>query len=273
MIDGDDYINRFTAINLQFDLAMKAVEGFLKSEEAVDRYLNDELKSMQAFTEDAAKSSGFDPKQHWAFSEEGSSKYLQGTKENLPRRLNEVNNRIRQNKLILVVTAFESFMKDIHREVLRQDPNLLKPDRQIPLGKVVSVPRDEIVAEEIEREVQSLDRKSVEERYLYFDKRLNIDWFGGTIVPLLKPVLELRNKILHENPDIDVTDKNLQLAHLVCFSLPLVCVMQAEVLYPGSFKLGKSNPAQFREIMEKQGRIKPNTSLNLTRGTDAPLAG
>ena len=130
---------------MQFDLAMRAVEGFLNSDEAVDRYLTDELRSMQAFTEEAAKSSGFDPKQHWAFSEEGSSKYLQGTKENLPKRLDEVRNRIRQNKLVLVVTAFESFMKDIHREVFRQNPTLLKPDRQIPLGKVVSTSKEEIV--------------------------------------------------------------------------------------------------------------------------------
>jgi hypothetical protein len=97
MIDGDDYINRIVSINLQFDLAMRAVDGFLNSDDAVGRYLTDELKSLHAFTENAAKSSGFDPKQHWAFSEEGSSKYLQGTKETLPKRLNEVRNRIRQN--------------------------------------------------------------------------------------------------------------------------------------------------------------------------------
>jgi len=256
MIDGQDYISRITAISMQTDLALKALNGFLGSQEAIDSYLQEELETTRKFTEEAAKSANFDPKEHWAFSDEGSEKYINGIKETLPNRLEEVINRINQNKLLLLVTVFESFMKDIHREILKANPKALKADRQIPLGKIVTTPLEELLEEEIEREVQSLDRKTIEQKCEYFDKRLNIDWFGGTIIPLMKPVLELRNKIIHEDPDIVISSNDLNLAHLVTFSLPIACVMQAAVLYPDAFKWGDHKLDGMKEIMEQQGRIK-----------------
>lgn len=256
MIDGQDYIDRITAINMQTSLALKAIQGFLNSQDAVDTYLKEELETTRKFTEEAAKSAKFDLSKHWVFSDEGSEKYLNGIKETLPTQIEGVINRINQNKLLLLVTVFESFMKDIHREILRINPKALKADRQVPLGKIVSTPIEEILEEEIEREVQSLDRKTIEQRCEYFDKHLNIDWFGGTIIPLLKPVLDLRNKITHEDPDITITDNDLGLTYLVTFSLPVACVMQASVLYPEAFKWSDEKLDGMKKILEQQGRIK-----------------
>jgi hypothetical protein len=256
MIDGQDYLSRLTAINMQSDLALRAINGFLDSNEAVEAYLKEELETTRQFTIDAAKSVDFDPKEHWAFSEEGSEKYLSGVKEALPKQLDEVINRIRQNKLLLLVAVFETFMRDIHRGIIRADPTILKADRQIPLGKIIAKPIEELLEDEIEREVQILDRQSIEKKYEYFNKRLNIDWFEGTIIPLMKPVFELRNKISHEDPDIIVTDEDLKMAHLVTYSLPITCAMQAAILYPDSFKYGDSDLDGLKKLMEQQGRIK-----------------
>ena len=258
MIDGKTYWSRFSSINMQFDFAMRALDGFKGSDEAVENYLTDEMHSLRKMLGEVSKDRGVDPSKHWAFSEDGSKKFLDSVKTGLPTRLEEVVNRIRQNKLILMVTLLEAFLKDIHREVLIQNPSLLRADRQIPLGKLVTQPFTQIISEEIEREVQSLDRQSLKQRAEYFDKRLNISWFDGKIVPLVEPITELRNTILHENPDTPVSESDLELALVVCAALPMGCVMQAAVIYPKGFKWGDTNLDGIKAIMEKQGRLKPN---------------
>lgn len=256
MIDGQSYFDRLAGINAQFDLTLRAINGFKGSNEAVSEYLADDLASLRGFLTEGAKETGFDPAGHWAFSDDGSAKYLDGVKASLPVQLETVLNRIRQNHLILLVTCLEAALKDIHRAVLKKDPRLLKADRQIPLGKLTSQPLSEIVDEEIEREVQSLDRKSVRDRAEYFDKRLNVSWFDGTIVPLAEPIFELRNTILHEDPNATVSESDVRLAQVVCVSLPLGCIMQAAVLFPDTFKWGNASVDGMEAIMKKQGRIK-----------------
>ena len=122
-------------------------------------------------------------------------------------------------------------------------PSLLKADRQIPLGRLVSKGRDDVVHEEIEREVQALDRESSKKKAEYFVNRLGINWFGGTIVPILDGVLRLRNEMLHENPDRMVHDTELVSLNLVTTAVPLATLAQAALLYPDAFKL----PAHLKE--------------------------
>src|SRR5688572_12485207 len=170
MIDGDAYMSRFTGIYLQFDLAMRAVDGFKGSKEAIEKYVGEEMQELRAMLGEVSKPSGFDIGKHWAFSEDGSKNYIESLKAHLPSQLDLVVNRIRQNKLILLVTLLESLLKDVHREVLRHNPGLLKADRLIPLGKLFAGSSASIIEEEIEREVQIMDRKSVKEKADYFDK-------------------------------------------------------------------------------------------------------
>jgi len=268
MIDGENLLKRFTSIHMQFELALRAVEGFKGSKEAVDKYSAQELDELRKLITEAP-SKDFDPSKHWAFSPDGADRYLKGLKEHLESQLADVVNRLRQNRLILLVTFAETFLKDVHREVLRQNPKLLKADRQVPLGKLVATSAEDIVNEEIEREVQSLDRKTLKEREAYFDKHLNINWFDGKILPLVEPVFGLRNRILHEDPDTRVSEQDVKLAHVVCLALPMGCLMQAAVLYPKGFQLKNFDPAGMKAVMEKQGRLKPTNGMQPTPTTGA----
>lgn len=133
------------------------------------------------------------------------------------------------------MTIFESLMKDIHRAILEDQPTLLREDRQVPLGKLLAKGQDEVLREEIEREVQMLDRKSVEDKADYFFRRLGINWFGGAIVPFLNHAVKVRNEMLHENPDRVVNEKDLFFLNLATFSVPIATLAQAALLYPRSF--------------------------------------
>ena len=123
-------------------------------------------------------------------------------------------------------------MKDIHREILASYPALLKDDRQVPLGKLVAKGIDDILREEVDREVQILDRKSTAEKAEYFLKRLGISWFNGTIVPILGKAIKARNEMLHENPDRTPTRGEVLFMELATMSVPTATMAQAALLYP-----------------------------------------
>src|SRR5437667_12803366 len=91
------------------------------------------------------------------------------------------DNRISQYELILRVTFFKDEMRDIHRHNLIADPTLLKADRKIDLGRIVSTDHDQLIEEEIEAEDHSLDRQSVQSRAEYFKEQLKIKWATGTV--------------------------------------------------------------------------------------------
>lgn len=237
MLSWEEYFNRIVSVQLQFDLAKKALVSFKSTPEAIEKYLEGELEEVRNLILKGKEDQAGQLKKHWAFTPDGTKRYFEVLKKNIPDWVAKVENRINQNKFIMSVTLFEGFMKDIHREILKQRPTLLKLGRQVPLGKVINSDKEDIVNEEIEIEIQSLDRKSVEERAKYFRKRLGIDWLDGTIVPLLRRVLELRNHILHVNPDEEIKKLDIVLAHMVCIVIPLVTIAQAAILYPGGFTM------------------------------------
>lgn len=237
MISWEEYFDRIVSVHLQFDLTRKALASFQDTPVSVQKYLEGELEEFRRLILEGREDQPDQLKQHWAFTPEGTEKYFEGLKKSIPERLSEVENRINQNEFIMRLTLFEGFMKDFHREVLRQKPELIRADRQIPLGRLIAVGKDQLIEEEIEREIQSLDRKNVEDRARHFREQLGIDWFDGTIVPMLKHVLDLRNTILHDNPDEKVEKVDIGVAHLVCFAIPWVSVAQAAVLYPHGFKM------------------------------------
>ncbi len=237
MLSFEEYFDRIVSVQMQFDLARKALISFRETPQAVENYMQGELEEVRNLLLEGRDDQADQIKKHWAFTSEGTEKYFEGLKSHLSQGVDEVDNRINQNEFIMRVTLFEGFMKDIHREILRQSPTLLKADRNIPLGKIITLDKNDIIEEEIEREVQSLDRKNVKDRANYFKERLGIDWFGGTIIPLLERFLELRNQILHVNPDEKIEKFDIGLAHIVCFAIPWVTVAQAAVLYKEGFEM------------------------------------
>ena len=137
----------------------------------------------------------------WVFSDnERIMHYLDEVRATVPQRVSAVRSRLLQHEYVLHVAIFESFMKALHREVLRAAPTLLRADRKIDLGRLVSQGHEALIRAEIEREVQSLDRETPEKKSNYFRDRLKINWFDGEIVGSLDRVIRLRNTILHENP-------------------------------------------------------------------------
>ena len=232
-----DILRPVGGVHLQFETARKALEGFEQNRETVERYAAGQLRELKAIIEAAAKRQGQDPNSTWIHDEERVAKYLHGTKENLVRTMVDVSGRLKQYEYLLHVTLFESFMKDIHRAILSSVPSLLREDREIPLGKLVAKGQEEVVREEIEREVQQLDRKSTKEKADYFLKRLGITWFDGHMAVILDDVIRLRNEMLHENPELIVREHDLALLNLVTTAVPLATLAQAALLFPKAFAL------------------------------------
>ncbi|MGB9074711.1 MAG: hypothetical protein WCC22_18890 [Terriglobales bacterium] len=261
MITWEAYFNRLAGLHLQFETARRALQIFGENRETVERHASEQLEELREMIRAAAKNKGKDPQSTWVYNEGAVAKYLHGTKENLIRTMIDVSGRLQQYEYILHVTVFESFMKDVHRAILASTPSLLRADRPVRLGKLVSKGRDEVVREEIEREVQQLDRKSTDEKAHYFLNRLGISWFDGNIVPILDGVIRLRNEMLHENPDRMVQDNELPLLNLVTTAVPLATVAQAAVLYRGQFAL----PVHMTEEDARKFLPKRSAELNTAR--------
>src|SRR5262249_48935876 len=121
--------------------------------------------------------------------------------------------------------------------VLRQNPSLLNPDREIKLGKLVALKEQKVIEDEIEYAVQVLDRKSVKERAKAFEK-LGLPWVDD--LDTIERVIILRNRILHEDTNIEVSDLDLGNARLIAMGTPLHLCMTAEDNYPSGFHSGVS---------------------------------
>jgi hypothetical protein len=234
MITWEAYFNRIVGLRLQFKIALTALKGFKESPEALRRYAEEELEGIRALVDKGAKSQHIEPQSTWPYNNESAAKYLDSAKESALRTLGDVEGRLRQYEFILRVTIFEGFMKDIHRAILTSAPTLLKDDRQIPLGKLVVKGFDEILQEEVEREVQILDRKSTIDKAEYFLKRLGISWFDGTMIPILDSAIQARNTMLHENPDHLPTAGEQLFMELSTIGVPVATMAQAALLYPKS---------------------------------------
>jgi hypothetical protein len=149
------------------------------------------------------------------------------------RQTEEARNRVNQNELILLVALFEVQMKDIHREILLQEPSLLNTDRQISLGRMIAEGSEAVIQLEIDREVQLLDRKRPDERARYFHQRLRLNWLNQ--MPQVQRVLDTRNRLLHENSGMTVGDDELKEARSVALGIPFECTRQCVERYPTVF--------------------------------------
>jgi len=153
------------------------------------------------------------------------------------KKVEDVLNRVNQNELILLVALFEMQMKDIHREILQQNRSLLNLDRQVPLGKIVAEGTEAVVQLEIEREVQSHDRKNCSERAAYFRQRLDLEWPDEVGPAVVGEVLELRNRLLHEDPDMSISADQLEEVKRVTLLLPINLCYACATKYPDGFHI------------------------------------
>ena len=233
----ESYLNRQNAVFMQFVLAHKALECFKNTPEAINLFARDNLNTIQESMDQHFWETGSYPKKSWLYDEAEVANYLNDVLESVPEQLKDVKNRMNQNQLILELSIFESFMKDIHRHILHSTPSLLNPKRQAPIGRIISLGLDSVLEEEIARDVHSLDRKSIAERCEYFKDHLSVDWsFDGKVIPVIEPLIDIRNKILHENHDLVLDTIFLSTCFIVCTAIPTVAIVQAYIQYPDFFE-------------------------------------
>lgn len=222
-----DYVERWEAIHKQYKLGAWAIDHLSKDNIGLKEFYQIEAEEHTRLKLDDGTIK----------SEEGKKiiNYVENRLKDASSELSQTSNRIRQNMLILNVSLFESFIKDIHRCILYQEPTLLKPQRQIPLGQLISQGFEEILQNEIEREVYSLDRKSLSEKAEYFKKRLDIPWSKGGFMGSLQKYFDLRNILLHEDPELLFSNKQVEDNAIACIVIAVNLFGVALRKYPGGF--------------------------------------
>ena len=236
MINPDAFLRRIGEIAAQRNLAEHALESLLMNAEAIDDFASTQIEMIQEALLKGKKLVSFDVKQSWPFSAKGIESFKSGSKSTLPLQVDNLRNRLRQNQLILYHAVTESFLKDIHREILRQDPSLLKPERKIEFQEVLNREKAEIIQGEIESAVVSLDREKPRKRINKLVEMLDIDWIEKKDIEQWENVNDLRNKIMHEDQDLKLTEEILDFTFVICMNLPIALVVKGTVKYPNGFE-------------------------------------
>lgn len=245
-------------LHTEFRLARQATEGWAHSQEALDQYARDELGDLRNIFREAGR------QQAWVFTDEKRiEEYLEHVRSQAPQRVDEVQRRFAQHRYILHVSIFENFLKAIHREILRATPALLRSDRNVELGRLVAKGQDTVIAEEIEREVDSLDRQTAEKKSRYFEQKLGISWFDGKAAPVLEAVVRLRNIVLHEDPDRPVDEKDQVLVSAVSTGVIFASVAAAAILYPAVCDLPLGLDAERAKLYLAKRKPNPSESRPL----------
>jgi hypothetical protein len=254
MVNGDDYVERVISVMRQFDMVRKALVDFRDSPARLEQVAHDSvselLETIRRFS--GSRLSGAQERRtesrkplpedlvHGFYAEHESVKQHfrevgEDAKNDFVEKARVALNRVNQNELILMVALFESQMKEIHRGVLRQAPALLKSDRQVSLGRLISDGAESLIELEIEREAQSLDRKSVKDRAAYFHKHLGLEVDDAESIRCWEQMVEARNELLHGDCDKEITDSQLKLMHAVVLLVPFRYCEQCAKRYPKGF--------------------------------------
>jgi hypothetical protein len=226
MIRLEDYLRRIESIQVQYNYAREAIMGFIVSQDPAKAPKSKTAEKMIPLSE------FLDCSDDEFLSRIGT--YVDSLKGGFPEDKKDLENRLAQNEIILLVAIFEDQMKSIHREMLRQNPKLLSPDPKVELGRLVALGETAIIEEEIERTVRALDYKSVEVRAKAFEK-LGLPW--NVKSEEIERMLRLRNEILHEDTDKEVTGWDLTEVRNLVVSLPACLFMLGTRQYPNVFEV------------------------------------
>lgn len=129
------------------------------------------------------------------------------------------------SELLIRIAHFEAFMKDIHTEVLCAKPALLakiRPSREVKYEHIFteSPTFKAILDQQIQREVEEVDRLSFQKRAEYFDKQLNLPMADEATLKFVGDMMKVRNEISHENPLKTVSPADLSKATTVLKQIP-----------------------------------------------------
>ena len=139
-------------------------------------------------------------------------------------------------ELLIRIALFESFMKDIHAEVLRASPALLgkiRPEQQVKYKDIFTSTQSfqAILNQQILRELDEVDRLPFHWRAKYFDKQLNLQMADEETLKFVVEIMELRNEISHENPLKTIFPNDLAKAVKVLKQIPSRVCFKAEKEY------------------------------------------
>src|SRR5260370_40219707 len=106
MITWESHFERVTNLRIQFDVAETAIDGWAQSQEALNRYSNEELEALREIFRQSAQSQGKEAESAWVFTDQQRvNEYLQHVRSVAPQRLSEVKMRLMQNEYILHVAV------------------------------------------------------------------------------------------------------------------------------------------------------------------------
>jgi hypothetical protein len=230
----EQYLQRLESIRVQFEFARSAIKGYIDHVEMQEK-IEQALQASE--TADEVIERLIEPSGTELSDEEFMKmidQYMESQKGNFPEKHKDLENRLAQNEIIIMVAVFEDVLKSIHREMLRQQPTLLSSDRQISLGRLAAFGGEKIIEEEIERAVQALDRQTVAEKAKVFQK-IGLPW--NKKPEEVEDITRLRNEILHENVERQVSGWELHTCRKLVLRLPLHLFYLGWQLYPKTFAM------------------------------------
>ena len=220
-------ISRINSIDSQYQIALSAFDLYQEKEETsltnmfekrkatfsdyLEKLKKEKAEKKETFDEEALK------RQYYEFS--GFHRHFLSYPK---RQAEQLKNSMRQNSLIFILSTFEIFLNDLIRHILTQRPTLLNSDRKIEIGRLISSGFETLIKEEVERQVYLLDRKSIKDRSFYFHEHLKLPWGkDSSSVDIIIKTNDIRNDIVHKDPDLIVKESDLSSALNTCKSVVL----------------------------------------------------
>jgi len=150
---------------------------------------------------------------------------------------------LNSSELIIRVALFEAFLKEIHRQTLLANPQLLsvcKPNRAIQLRELFRSPFERFKFDEIERQVREMDRLKTKDKARFFQRRLKLPWGipaegESDVVKRIDDLIQMRHQLIHGDHDNYVSDKMVKDARFLFWQVPGTCISTAAKLYPSHF--------------------------------------
>lgn len=209
-------ISRLNSIYDQYKIALFAFDLYQKKEEAklnsilekrkaefltyIETVKKEKLKNKERFDESAFKNNYGGQ----FFMHEGLLSYPE-------QQADQLKNSIRQNSLITMFSTFEIFLTDLLRHILANRPRLLNLNRKVEIGRLITVGTEKLILEEVERQIYSIDRKSIFDKANYFKTHLKICWDkDSNNTKVINRINDLRNDIVHKDTALTVNEEDLK---------------------------------------------------------------
>jgi hypothetical protein len=240
-----NYLERLSELMDQYDITV----------EALDRFNDDDFGKKSFIEERVKRIPTIPPRIDFNEYKEEFKKLNEFVGKKLPPALKKQYNALKQNVLIICFAFFEAFIKDLFRDILLDDLYTLKPGRKPKdKRKMILEPKakkiildclkkfglDKTIDEQVENEVKEMS-KNFKEWPGYFEKRTGISWFKNEKWAEneqwnnLVKLKDLRNDIIHEYPDKEVSDEDLIEALKLFHEIPNGLIEHVFNKYPDKF--------------------------------------